>query len=401
MAPSAPATPGQPRLLRMLNDRTGLDLLLELGPLSRVQICELTGLSKPTASKLLARLEEAGLVRPVGTSSGGPGRNAVLYAVDGSVAQVGAVDVRPRRATARITDLAGTVLAEEHVPAGRDSTPATTVRAALDAAGRAAGVRADMLHSVAISIGGAYDEATDRLSLLGGTPGWSAPDALASVRAALAPAAVLVENDVKLAAVAERAQGVARTATSFAVLWVSAGLGLASDVGGMLHRGATGGAGEIGYMPVLGGPSDQRPRDFQDLVGAPAVQALARQHGIRARSAAQAVAKACAAGAAGDPAAEAFIDELASRLASGLAVITSVLDPHLVVLSGDVCSAGGEHLARRVERALRRLSKLRPALLVSGVPGDPALAGATELALRHTRDALFRASAEALVGNVR
>src|SRR4029453_8207645 len=104
---TAPPTPGQPRLLRLLNDRTALDLLLELGPLSRVQICDLTGLSKPTASKLLSRLEEAGLVRPVGTSSGGPGRNAVLYAVDGSVAQVGAVDVRPRRITARITDLAG------------------------------------------------------------------------------------------------------------------------------------------------------------------------------------------------------------------------------------------------------------------------------------------------------
>src|SRR5436190_2358538 len=115
MAPSAPSPPGRPRLLRMLNDRTGLDLLLELGPLSRVQICELTGLSKPTASRLLARLEDAGLVRPVGTSSGGPGRNAVLYAVNGSAAQVAAINVRPRRVTARIVDLAGTVLGEDDV----------------------------------------------------------------------------------------------------------------------------------------------------------------------------------------------------------------------------------------------------------------------------------------------
>src|SRR4051794_28560695 len=123
---SAPSAPGQPRLLRMLNDRTGLDLLLELGPLSRVQICDLTGLSKPTASRLLARLEAAGLVRAVGTSSGGPGRNAVLYAVDGSAAQVGAIDVRPRRVTARIADLAGTVLAEEDVPIrGDDRAPAS------------------------------------------------------------------------------------------------------------------------------------------------------------------------------------------------------------------------------------------------------------------------------------
>src|SRR3954462_11210849 len=116
MERSGPATPGQPRLLRMLNDRTGLELLLEHGPLSRVRICELTGLSKPTASRLLARLEDAGLVRAVGTSSGGPRRNAVLDAVDGPARRVAAINVRPRRVTARIVDLAGKVLGEDELP---------------------------------------------------------------------------------------------------------------------------------------------------------------------------------------------------------------------------------------------------------------------------------------------
>jgi predicted NBD/HSP70 family sugar kinase len=397
---SAPSTPGQPRLLRMLNDRTGLDLLHELGPLSRVQICELTGLSKPTASRVLARLEDAGLVRAVGTSSGGPGRNAVLYAVHGPAAHVGAVDVRPHRITARIADLTGTVLAEESVPIrpGDDRAPASTVQRALEVTGGAAGVAVADLNSVTISVPGAYDQATDRLTLVESLRRWGAANALTSIRTALAPTMVLVENDVNLAAVAERAHGVARDVDSFAVLWVAAGLGLAIDLGGRLHRGAAGGAGEIGYMPVLSGALERRPTYFQNLVGAPAVRALAREHGIVARTGALAVAKACA---TKGPAAEAFIDELASRLASGLAVITSVLDPHLVVLSGDVCAAGGQHLARRVQRAFRRISKLRPSLMVSGVEGNPALVGALELSLHHTRDALFRASAEALVGNVR
>ena len=128
------------------------------------------------------------------------------------------------------------------------------------------------------------------------------------------------------------------------------------------------------------------------------MRALARKHGITARTAPQAVEKACT---ATDPASEAFVDELASRLASGLAVITSVLDPHLIVLSGDTCTAGGALLARRVQRALRRVSKLRPSLMVSGVQGNPALVGALELSLHHTRDALFRESAAEAVGNVR
>ncbi len=143
-------------------------------------------------------------------------------------------------------------------------------------------------------------------------------------------------------------------------------------------------------MPMLGVPLGQRPTDFTDLVGGAAVRTLAREHGITARNAAHAVEKAFR---SSDPEAQAFIDELATRLASGLAVITSILDPHLVVLSGDTCTAGGQDLARRVQRALRRVSKLRPAVMVSGVPGNPALVGALELSLHHTRDALFQASA--------
>src|SRR3954447_3793825 len=211
---TAPPTPGQPRLLRLLNDRTALDLLLELGPLSRVQICELTGLSKPTASTLLARLEDAGLVRAVGTSSGGPGRNAVLYAVDGAAAYVGAVNVDERKVTARIADLTGKVFGEEVLTLStlEDRTPASIVFQALTATAEACDVPIEALNSVAISVPGVYDEANDRVTLVERLPGWNASSALAPVRAALAPATVLVENDVNLAALAERAQGVARSA---------------------------------------------------------------------------------------------------------------------------------------------------------------------------------------------
>ena len=66
-------TPGTPRLLRALNDRSALNLLLEHGPLTRTRLGELSGLSKPTASQLLGRLEAAGLVEPAGTLAGAPG----------------------------------------------------------------------------------------------------------------------------------------------------------------------------------------------------------------------------------------------------------------------------------------------------------------------------------------
>ena len=60
---AATRLPGTPRLLRALNDRAALELLLTRGPLTRAQLGEMTGLSKVTASQLVERLEQRGLVR--------------------------------------------------------------------------------------------------------------------------------------------------------------------------------------------------------------------------------------------------------------------------------------------------------------------------------------------------
>ena len=60
---STTTTPGTPGWLRARNDRVALALLLEHGPLTRNRIGELSGLSKPTAAQMVARLESAGLIR--------------------------------------------------------------------------------------------------------------------------------------------------------------------------------------------------------------------------------------------------------------------------------------------------------------------------------------------------
>ena len=95
-------TPGTPRVLRAMNDRAALDLLLEHGPLSRTRIGKLTGLSKPTASQLLARLEAAGLVLATGTTEGRPGPSAQLYEVNPAAGHAAGLDVTPQRILAAV-----------------------------------------------------------------------------------------------------------------------------------------------------------------------------------------------------------------------------------------------------------------------------------------------------------
>src|SRR5258705_1909431 len=87
--------PGTPSLLRAINDRAALDLLLERGPLTRAQLGELTGLSKVTASQLVERLEERQLVARVCELAGGRCPNAQLYAAGPSRSYVVGGQGRP------------------------------------------------------------------------------------------------------------------------------------------------------------------------------------------------------------------------------------------------------------------------------------------------------------------
>ncbi|MFE2167495.1 ROK family transcriptional regulator [Streptomyces sp. NPDC059447] len=401
------ATPGTPSLLRAMNDRAALELLLAHGPLSRTRIGSLTGLSKPTASQLLARLEAAGLVVATGTDDGRPGPSAQLYSVNPRAAYVGGLDVTPGRVLAAVADLTGTVVGTHEVPYTEGAGAVEQVTEALGEAVKAAGLHRSDLRRVVIATPGAFDPQTGRLRYAGHLPGWHSPTLLDELAAAL-PMPVEYENDVNLAAVAEQRLGAARGHEDFVLLWNEEGLGAALVLGGRLHRGWTGGAGEVGFLPVPGHPLVRRPArantgGYQELAGAQVVPGLAAGLGVEAEPAPPAgdpygpevgAAVALLARAAATPEGPhlSFLQSYATLLATGLASLVAVLDPEIVVLSGAVIAAGGDPLRRLLEEELAELAPSRPRLVSGEVPERPVLRGALETALAATRDEVFDTS---------
>ena len=386
-------SPARPALLRSLNDRTVLAVLLAGGPSSRADLVGATGLSKPTVAEVLGRLEGAGLVADAGETVGRRGPNGRLHDVVIGHVHGAALTVEPGRLTCEILDARGHVLARTERPRAdlpRGAAPATV--ALVSDASRLAGVALSAMREIVISVPGSYDATHDQVRYADRIPEWTIPGIAASVAAAFDhDVAITLDNDVNLALVAERDQeegGVGVTS----LLWLAAGVGLATDMAGTLYRGVAGGAGEVGYIPVpgRGGATRGAQPDFQDLVGGVAVVRLGREHGITGRTPRAVVERAVVA-AATDDRARAFLDELAARLALGLSVIVAVLDPGVVVLGGAVGRAGGHPLATRTSKALRASSRLRCAVVASKVDGDPALVGARRVTTDRLRDLVLGA----------
>jgi predicted NBD/HSP70 family sugar kinase len=371
---------GTPSLLRALNDRIVVELMLERGPLSRSQVVQLSGLSKPTAAELLSRLVADGLVTQRGTSSGARGPSAQLYYVNEDSGFVCGVNAEEDRVTAVVADVTGRARGHASISAdlagGQD--PVSAVRQVVRAAARRAHVPIRSLRHVVVGVSGAYDPGRDTVLFASHLPGWDTPGVVDRLRRALS-VPLTIENDANLAAVGERTRGCSREVDTFAFLWVAEGLGLAVYFGDRLYEGATGGAGEVGYILVGG-----RSVTFQDSVGASALLQLARRHGLVGDT-----ADAVVGAAVRDPSRRPFLKELAERLATGVATIVAVLDPPLLVLGGATCRAGGETLAELTSQELTNMSPFRTRLAVTTVVGSPVLAGAQDVAVAYGRQGVF------------
>jgi predicted NBD/HSP70 family sugar kinase len=283
-------------------------------------------------------------------------------------------------------------------PNGADD-PVELVRGTIERACARAGIEVTRLSALVIGSPGVVDPRTGDPRLAVNLPAWH-EGALDTLKDAWRKP-VVIENDVNLAAMAERADGAAAGADDFVLIWLGIGLGLATILGGALHRGTAGAAGEIGYLPVHGAPLHTDIRhpasgSFQSLAGGSAVRELASKHGFTAPTPAEAVQTAVSAVSAAHPegSAEAFLGELAHRVAVGVASVCVVLDPGLVVLGGEVGRAGGTALADRVAAAVASIWPSRPRVVPTGVAGEPVLRGAMLAAVAQARAALLASVAD-------
>src|SRR6478752_6466223 len=135
MAPAKPTL----ELLRSLSDEHVLRALMSQRQATRAEIAAATGLSKPTVSESVRRLEAAGAVVDTGERTTGRGRIGTYYALPADTGRALVVGVAPEGIVAEAVDAYGAIAARAAAAVDRAPAPGEVARALRQVAGEVSG----------------------------------------------------------------------------------------------------------------------------------------------------------------------------------------------------------------------------------------------------------------------
>ncbi|QKV91210.1 ROK family protein [Streptomyces sp. NA02950] len=383
-------TGGDPSLLRRINSSVVLHALRAAtaagsgdaprtpGSATLTDLTRVTGLSRPTVEGVIDGLIGSGLAVDVPAEEGEvrrQGRPARRFRFRAEAGHLLGVEIGAHRVAALLSDLDGRALGstvrEVSEKASADER-LERVRGTVADLLRRAGVARDSLRAVGVGSPGVVED-DGSVHLCTALPGWTGLRLGERLgRSFRCP--VLVENDANTAAVAEHWKGAALGSDD--VVFVLAGLspGAGSLIGGRLHRGFGGAAGEIGALHLLG--REATPEEVLSTTGEPLSPLDEEQ-----------VARVFALARRGDTRARAAVDRFVRRLVHDVAALVLALDPEVVVVGG--WAAGLDGMLEPLREELARYC-LRPPQVALSLLGEAAVSmGALRLALDHVEAELF------------
>ena len=335
---------GNPRLIRRINSSVILDLLRERGPLSRIQISAITGLSFPSVSRTVSELLESGMVTELGLGESSGGRRPRLLAFNARAGYVVGAEVTRTQIRVGLTDLMGHPLHTQSLPS-RSPRQAAEVEEelhdAVEAMLHAAQVRREDLVGIGIGVPGIVDPESGMVHWVPGL-NWRDVPLAADLEAQLG-VPVVVENDVNLALEGERWFGAARGKKNAVFVLVGDGVGAALLLNGQLCRGKDNAAGEVGHWIVLANQVEGSPGGDGQLerltASAGIVRRWAERSGLRGMDLGpdgSLITQLRNRMDHGDEAGKSVLDETANWLGMAVANIVTLLNPEVVVLGGRV-----------------------------------------------------------------
>lgn len=328
--------------------------LVEEGPSTRPQIGMALGLSRPTMSAAIAELEQRGYVEMVGAIKGPLGRSAAQYQVGPGAGHVVAVDAGATHVRLRVSTLDRKQLANR-ILRYPDSQLTINEEVSRAVASEFAIVQASTkqnwgpLRALGIAVptrvvGPEGDVVGSRQEVV--------------FRAFNPPAgvALVLENNVNCAAVAEQHYGAARGIADFAYVQIGLKIGMGLILNDHLVRGRNGAAGEIGHLSFPFAPdTEPLPGEAEHYLGTQSfISRVQSDWPAAAGPSPHDPEELLKLAETGHPDALRHVARHASDIGAVVAACVSVVDPGLVVLGGGL--GASPLLLPEVRKTANRLS---------------------------------------------
>jgi predicted NBD/HSP70 family sugar kinase len=375
-------TPGSQSSLREANRARILDAIKRFGALTQVELADTTGLSTATVSIIVKELAGAGVVtiNPVSRS----GRRALQVALARRLGLVAGIHFASRTLRIELSDLAGQVVAEQHMPLPADHRADTGMdRAALLIGDmlESLGASSEELRGVGFAIAAPVDQRDGTLPVRGIQRGWDeVPIAESMSRRVAKP--VFVDNDANLAALAEYRFGAAQGARVPVYVYVGHGVGAGILVDGQVFRGAGGTAGEIGHIRVVenGAICHCGNRGCLETV----VNAHAIVESLRATHGNLSLRDVVTQSLDGDLGCRRVIADVGTHVGVAIAALANVINPDRIVVGGELGACGDlllDPLRGEAIRAILPNPASGLAIVQAALGPSAPVRGATALAL--------------------
>ncbi len=379
--PLAPAGLDQSAVRRM-NTAVVLRALADAGADATLQqLKATTGLSRRTLEVILDALVTAGWAQASAqVSGGGAGRPAKSFRFVPDHRVAAALRIDTHFVHAMIVDLAGTVLGRASEPLGDDygapERALDRLADALESARRASGIARDALAAGTLAAGGVIDAAEGTVVRLVNAPRWSGFP-IARQLSERVGFACSVDNDANLAALAEHAVG----GFSGNLAWLTHGQrsGAGFVIGGAVHRGRAGSAGELIESATLGLPRDAQP----GLAMLTSPVATERESAMRLAARVR----------GGDSSALREAEVFVAELARIVDLLTWTIAPDVIVLGGGLETAA-DVIDPLLRAHLRAAGTPSARIAASALGADAMLLGAARDAIATVEQTLFASIVE-------
>ena len=369
-------------IIRQLNVSRVFHAVREHPGSSQREVVQRTGLDQATVSAVVAQLErEALLDRAPKPRRGRAGRPEEALSIAPAAGLFVGVRLEPRELSVVATTLDARPVAARRLSGSSDVAVAVRrVGSVVREIACQEGVPLEAIRGVGVGVPALMNE--EGHLELGPNLGWHDVPILALLRAEL-PVPVYVDNDTKAAARAETLFGACRDVMDFVLVVAHSGIGSALYQAGMLLRGRSGYAGELGHVKVVPGGR------ACGCGGKGCLEAYASERAIVARLAER--GRACVdlsevarCAAQGDGEARAVLDDAAEKLGTVLATVVNLTNPDRIVIGGGLAHAA-DTLIPIVRRVLAR-DALPPSsngieVLVSELGDDAVAMGGVALAM--------------------